>query len=136
MGELFYKILSVDDSESNRVLIEMYLEDHPYSVTCASNGYSALKYFENDVYDCILMDVEMPGINGFEVVEKIRTIESQRDTSETPVIFLTAHDLRQFKDDVEKIRHSKIFGKPLRRVDLLRAIEQFVSGKGVKSEDD
>jgi len=113
MGELFYKILSVDDSESNRVLIEMYLEDHPYSVTCALNGLGALKFFENDIYNCILMDIEMPGMNGFEVVKKMRSVETHRGTVETPVIFLTAHDRCRYINEVVKVSNSKLLTKPI-----------------------
>lgn len=113
MGDCFHKILLVDDSESNRVLIEMYLEDHPYSVACASNGLGALKFFENDIYDCILMDVEMPGMNWFEVVEKMRAIESQGGSSETSVIFLTAHGRCQYINEVVKVSNSKLLTKPI-----------------------
>lgn len=126
MGDCFHKILLVDDSESNRVLVELYLEDHPYSITCASNGIGALKCFEIDLYDCILMDVEMPGMNGFEVVEKMRAIESQRGCGETPVIFLTAHDRCQYVDKIRKVSSSRFLTKPIRRIDLLNNLHEII----------
>lgn len=129
MGDSFHKILLVDDSESNRVLVELYLEDHPYFITCASNGIGALKCFEIDLYDCILMDVEMPGMNGFEVVEKMRSVESQRGSSETPVIFLTAHDRCQCINEVVKVSNSKLLTKPIRRVDLLNNLHEMIEDR-------
>ena len=129
MGDCFHKILLVDDSESNRLLVELYLEDHPYSITCASNGIGALKFFEIDLYDCILMDVEMPGMNGFEVVEKMRAIESQRGSGETPVIFLTAHDRCQYINEVVKVSNSKLLTKPIRRVDLLNNLHEMIEDR-------
>ena len=128
MGSLFYKVLLVDDAESNRVVVELYLEDHPYAITNASDGCAALKCFENDLYDCILMDVEMPGMGEFEVVERMRAVESQRGTGETPVIFLTAHDRCRYVRELSKVSNSRFFTKPIRRVDLLKAMEMSISG--------
>lgn len=124
---VFHKILLVDDSESNRVLVELYLEDYPYTLVGASNGSLALDRFESNRFDCVLMDVQMPEMSGYEVVERMRMIEAQKGVKETPVIFLTALDLSLCKNETSKINNSRLLAKPVRRVDLLKNLQEMIS---------
>lgn len=84
MGELIYKILVVEDQKDIREVLQKYLLKEGYEVVLAKEGFEALEQFENQDIHLILLDVMMPGINGFEVLEEIRK------TSEVPVIMLTA----------------------------------------------
>ncbi|MGV3466918.1 MAG: response regulator [Heyndrickxia sp.] len=78
------RILVVDDEDRIRRLLKMYLERENYFIEEAEDGESALlKAIQND-YDCILLDLMMPGKNGIEVCKELRTVKS------TPVIMLTA----------------------------------------------
>ena len=78
------RILVVDDEERIRRLIKMYLEREDFVVEEAENGVEALeKALEND-YDCILLDIMMPEMDGIEVCEKLR------EEKNTPIIMLTA----------------------------------------------
>ncbi|MBS4173319.1 response regulator transcription factor [Bacillus sp. FJAT-49736] len=78
------RILVVDDEDRIRRLLKMYLERENYLIEEAEDGESALiKAIEND-YDCILLDLMMPGKNGIEVCKELRAVKS------TPVIMLTA----------------------------------------------
>ncbi len=78
------KILIVDDEERIRRLIKMYLERENYIVDEAENGESALEMALIDDYDCILLDLMMPGMDGIDVCKELRKEKS------TPVIMLTA----------------------------------------------
>src|ERR1044071_5163515 len=80
-------ILVVDDNEQNLALAQASLEEESYDVILARNGPDALREFEAKKPGCVLLDVRMPGMNGFEVCEQIRKLPGG---PETPVVFLTA----------------------------------------------
>src|SRR3989441_971357 len=81
------KVLAVDDQQQNLVALERMLESMPVELVKASSGEDALKRLLEDDFALILMDVQMPGLNGFETTALIR----QRDRSRhVPVVFLTA----------------------------------------------
>ncbi len=81
------RILAVDDIEINLRLLEMTLEALPLTIDSAQNGIDAIELAKNNEYAAILMDINMPVMNGFECVEKIRALPLHRLT---PVIFITA----------------------------------------------
>ncbi len=83
------KIMVVDDNVTNLNIARKALEDS-YEVVLLLNGPKALKVLEKNKPDLILLDVEMPDMNGFEVIEKIKAMGSPYD--EIPVIFVTAKD--------------------------------------------
>ena len=81
------RILVVDDVEINLCLLEMSLEALPVTIDRSLSGRGALEQAKENEYAVILMDINMPGMNGFECVEKIRALPLHRLT---PVIFITA----------------------------------------------
>lgn len=80
------KILIVDDNKLNLVIAKNVLKA-TYDVATVTGGKEAMAYFENDTCDLILLDIIMPVMDGFEVIEKLKESEKTRDI---PVIFLTA----------------------------------------------
>ena len=83
------KVLVVDDIAENRRILTQTLESEGYTVSAAPSGEVALKIVERDVPDLILLDLLMPGINGFETCRRLKALEITRDV---PVIFITAND--------------------------------------------
>lgn len=83
------KILVVDDSPDNVFLIKTILEEEGYEVNTAENGYSALKKLEELTFDLILLDLMMPGMDGYEVTKHIR---GNTEISFVPILLITAHD--------------------------------------------
>src|SRR5688572_21743057 len=81
------KVLVVDDNEANRDVARETLEDEGYEVVVATNGDEAIAAFERERPDCILLDVRMPGMDGFAVCSKVRSLPYGKDV---PVVFLTA----------------------------------------------
>ena len=78
-------ILAVDDEPVNLTLIRKALKDNPYfTILDATDGMSALEILKNTAVDLVLLDIEMPGLNGFKVIEKLRKF------SNVPVVFMTA----------------------------------------------
>ena len=86
------KILLVDDSRAIAMVMQARLESFGYEVKHAINGETALDYFQAESFDLILMDIEMPGMNGFEVTTRIRAQEGREPWAWTPIIFVTATD--------------------------------------------
>jgi putative two-component system response regulator len=85
-------ILIVDDEPAGRELLESILEPEGYHLTIAENGFQALEQARTIQPDVILLDIMMPGIDGFEVCRRIR---SEAQLAEIPILILTALDDRQ-----------------------------------------
>ncbi|MDP3639096.1 MAG: diguanylate cyclase [Azonexus sp.] len=86
------KILLVDDSKAVAMMTTARLESFGYEVTHAADGLSAIAQFQQNSFDLILMDIEMPGMNGFETTTRIRALEGHEPWAWTPIIFVTATD--------------------------------------------
>jgi signal transduction histidine kinase len=82
-------LLVVDDNEMNRDMLSRRLEREGYTVSLAEDGYQALDLIKANRYDLIVLDVMMPGLNGFEMLPMIR---QNRSIVELPVILATAKD--------------------------------------------
>lgn len=86
------KILLVDDSKAIAMMTGARLESFGYSVIHAIDGQTAINQFQQTAFDLILMDIEMPGLNGFETTTRIRQLEGDQAWAWTPIIFVTATD--------------------------------------------
>ena len=86
------RVLLAEDERSLREGIKLNLELEGYEVEEAENGSSALKKFEGQRFNLVILDVMMPEVNGFDVCEKIRLTDS-----DTPILFLTAKDTSKDK---------------------------------------
>ena len=80
-------VLVVDDNEQNRALARATLEQEDYEVVLAKNGEEGLRAFGERAPDCVLLDVRMPGMDGFETCRRMRSLPRGMDV---PIIFLTA----------------------------------------------
>ncbi|WP_415034827.1 diguanylate cyclase domain-containing protein [Azonexus sp.] len=86
------KILLVDDSRAIAMITTARLESFGHEVRHAINGPTAIDLFQKEDFDLILMDIEMPGMNGFETTTRIRSLEGHEQWAWTPIIFVTATD--------------------------------------------
>jgi CheY-like chemotaxis protein len=118
-------ILLVDDSEDNRLLIASYLKKSPHSIDVAENGAIALQKFTTGAYNLILMDMQMPVMDGYAATREIRKWEKQNSVAETPVVALTAYAL---KEDTQKSLDAGCnvhLTKPIKKGKLLDALAEF-----------
>ena len=116
------KILLVEDAENNRMLIRSYLKKTPFIVDEAENGQVALTKFQTGAYDVVLMDMQMPVMDGYTATREIRRWEKETGADPTPVLALTAH---VFKEDIEQSLNAGCnahLTKPIRKEALLAAI--------------
>lgn len=86
------KILLVEDSRATAMVTTARLESFGHEVAHAISGQVALDHFAQTPFDLILMDIEMPGMNGFETTTRIRALEGNEPWAWTPIIFVTATD--------------------------------------------
>jgi len=114
------RILVVDDNEQNRALVRAALEDEDYDLTLVADGAEAIAAFEAERPDCVLLDVRMPGMSGFEVCAKIRSLPQGTDT---PVVFLTAlRDVDTF-DAALRSGGDDFLTKPVRPTELVLRVQ-------------
>jgi osomolarity two-component system sensor histidine kinase NIK1 len=95
-GSVSYKILLAEDNLVNQKLATKILEKHGHKVVVVENGQEAVEAIQNDTYDVVLMDVQMPVMGGFEATGLIRDWEKKKYADaaiyfKTPIIALTAH---------------------------------------------
>ncbi len=124
-GQKPFRILLTEDNEINVLLVEAMLQDTDSTLEVASDGESALAMFRSGSYDLILMDVQMPGIDGHQTTREIRRIEAAENRRPVVVIALTAH---AFERDIQRSLEAGCnahLTKPVSRVSLLAAIRQF-----------
>jgi len=109
-------ILVVDDNEQNRALVQTTLEEEGHLVRVASGGEEALLAFDQDLPDCVLLDVRMPGTDGLTVC---RTIRTRAIGGDTPIVFLTAlRDVETF-DQALEAGGDDFLTKPVRPTELI-----------------
>ena len=117
-------ILLVEDNPDNRLLINAYLKSTPHTVEEAENGQIAVELFKKGKYDLILMDVQMPIMDGHEAVRAIRQWEQEKNARHTPVISLTAHAVKEEIDKCFEAGCDFYLSKPVKKSTLLQAIER------------
>ena len=86
------KILLVDDARSVVMVMTSRLASYGYDVVYAPNGKAAVDMFASSAPDLVLMDIEMPLMNGFEATNRIRAFEATQQWAWVPILFLTASD--------------------------------------------
>jgi two-component system sensor histidine kinase/response regulator len=124
-------VLVVDDNEANRLLAQGTLEDEGYRVILVTGGAAAVESFERNPPDCVLLDVRMPDMDGFEACKRIRALPVG---AETPIIFLTAlRDVDTF-DEALKAGGDDFLTKPVRPAELIARIQTALKLRGMRVE--
>ncbi|MEO5330673.1 MAG: response regulator [Magnetococcus sp. YQC-5] len=128
------KILMAEDSEDNRILIKAFLNKSPHQLEFAQNGQVAWEKFRQTKYDIILMDIQMPIMDGYAATRKIREREREKGLVPTPVIALTAHAMQEAATDAMEAGCDYYLTKPIAKKRLLEVLQQFArkgaSGNG------
>jgi CheY-like chemotaxis protein len=123
------RILLAEDSLVNQKLAAGLLEKLGHTVVVANHGREAIAAWESDDFDLVLMDVQMPEMDGFEATAAIRAKES-RTGSHVPIIAMTAHALKGDRERCLKAGMDDYVAKPIRAQQLFDTIETVVAGSG------
>lgn len=121
-------VLYVEDDQDIRALISSYFKHTLHKIDMAEDGKAAYDKFITGNYDIVLMDVEMPIMDGYTAVKNIRKWESDNGVNPTPIIMLTAHEVNELDKQIEA-QCNGFISKPIKKSVLLETIETYASHK-------
>jgi len=116
------RILLVDDSEDNRALVSAYLRHTPHTVALAEDGAAAVERFQEGGFDLVLMDMQMPVMDGCRATRAIRAWEASSGRPRTPILALSAYAFSEEKERSLDAGCDAHLTKPIRKQALLEAI--------------
>lgn len=126
-----HKILVIDDNAENRALAQATLEDEGFEPILAASGTEGIRAFEQSSPDCILLDVRMPDLDGFQVCSRIRAMPGGADV---PIVFLTAlRDVDTF-DQALRVGGDDFLTKPVRPTELLVRVQAALKLRRMSAE--
>lgn len=120
----FYKILVVEDNKINQIVTKKILEGNNFKCQIIDDGYAAINLLESETFDVVLMDINMPIINGFETTKLIR-----KKGMTIPVIALTAFDKEEITEEALASGMNDIIIKPFEPVKLFQIITNIINKK-------
>lgn len=118
------KLLVVDDNRMNRSVLTILLEKLGYHVLTADNGLNAIDLLKENEFDVVLMDIQMPEMNGYEATMAIRNMEES--FRNIPIIALTANALHEAKDDAMNAGMNDVITKPFVVSTLSETIKKYL----------
>ncbi|GAA4054437.1 ATP-binding protein [Flavobacterium chungnamense] len=122
----FYKILVVEDNKINQIVTKKILESNNFKSTILEDGYAAIELLDKENFDVILMDINMPIINGFDTTKLIR-----KKGVITPIIALTAFDKQEITEQALSSGMNDIIIKPFEQAKLFQVINSLVIKKNI-----
>jgi PAS domain S-box-containing protein len=122
------RVLIAEDHAINRLLARRLLEKHGHSVTLAENGMEALAAIRRERPELVLMDLQMPLMDGLQAIREVRR-EEQTTGLHLPVIALTAHAMKGDRERCLDAGADEYLTKPIRTAELFAALERMNTGK-------
>ncbi|BCS88273.1 ATP-binding protein [Pseudodesulfovibrio sediminis] len=127
-------ILMFEDSNYNAFVIQTYLKDTSCSITVVENGRDGVEAFKNGTWDLVLMDIQMPIMNGYEATRTIREWEQKNGVAQVPIIAMTAYTLNEEAKQCLSAGANHHLPKPVKKSALFDAIRRF-AGTTPSSEE-
>lgn len=127
------RVLLVEDNAVNRTLAQRLLQKRGFTVTIAIDGKEAIAAMENAEFNLVLMDIQMPEMDGFEATAEIRKRE-QLTGRRTPIVALTAHALKEDRARCLAAGMDGYVTKPIQPADLFAAIRKVLQGSAALEE--
>ena len=118
------RILLVEDFADNRMLVQSYLKETRYQIDIAENGEIAVEKCMSGQYDLVLMDMQIPVMDGYTATERIRKWEVENGVRPTPIIALTANALKEDAQRSLDAGCTAHLTKPIKKTPLLQAIDE------------
>jgi len=123
-----YKILLAEDVDINREIVEVLVEPTLLEMDCAENGAKAVEMFDAapDKYDLILMDVQMPEMDGYEATRRIRSMSHERAKT-IPIVAMTANVFREDIDNCLEAGMVDHIGKPIEIEEFINTLQKYLT---------
>jgi two-component system, sensor histidine kinase and response regulator len=123
------KILLVEDNPVNQRVAQRTLQNMAAEVTIANNGAEALERIAACTFDAVLMDCQMPVMDGFTATRRIRELESSRGAKRLPIIALTANVMSEDRENCIAAGMDAHLGKPIEPAQLIEALSRFLKAR-------
>nr|WP_275531628.1 response regulator [Magnetofaba australis] len=117
------RILIAEDSEDNILLLKAYLKRSAHRIIFARDGREAVYEFERAPFDLVLMDVQMPRMDGYDATRAMRAIERQRNEREIPIFALSAHASKEAHKNSHEAGCDGHLTKPIKKARLLELFD-------------
>jgi CheY-like chemotaxis protein len=118
------RILVAEDSPDNRLLVQLYLKGSSHALTFVEDGEAAVKQFRTGGFDLILMDIQMPVMDGLSATRAMRLVERECGLTSIPIVALTANARPEDMKASREAGCDAHLSKPISRQRLLAAIEE------------
>jgi CheY-like chemotaxis protein/HPt (histidine-containing phosphotransfer) domain-containing protein len=120
------RVLLVEDNPTNQLVTLSILSKHGFQTDVVSNGLEAVTTLERSPYDLVLMDVQMPEMDGLEATRRIREAESSSTDRDVPIIAMTAHAMKGDRERCLAAGMNEYLAKPFSPQSLLEVIERLL----------
>jgi len=127
MTQKSLKILLAEDNRVNQLYIKTVLQKSNHQVSLSDDGAQAVRMFKEDTFDLVLMDIQMPELDGYEAAAQIRAYEDENQLVSTPIIALTAYSDSDQNPRAEAARFDGHLLKPINHQALRKALEELSS---------
>jgi CheY-like chemotaxis protein len=122
-------LLLAEDAEDSQLLVTALLKESGCDLLIVNNGQEAVRIATSESFDLILMDMQMPVMDGFNATRRIRQLEDERGGRRTPIVALTAHTMSDDYDRIIAAGCDYYIGKPVHKDELLKLIARVASGE-------
>ena len=121
------KILLIEDNLLNQKVVMYNLAKINYNIVAVTNGHDAIEKIKDNSFDLVLMDIMLPGMNGFEITAEIRKFEKESAVnSAIPIIALTANTLNNDRDKCIDAGMNDYLPKPFTAVELINIVKKYI----------
>lgn len=123
-----YSILVAEDNKVNQKLITTILSKQGYDFKLVENGEGAWELFQQERFDLVLMDCQMPIMDGLEATQKIRSYEDIKGLAKTPIIAITANGAHGYRDVCLQVGMDDYVAKPFKIEELISTMTNWLKG--------
>ncbi|MBF0132551.1 MAG: response regulator [Magnetococcales bacterium] len=121
------RILLAEDTEENAIVVRAFLKSTPHQLDVVEDGVQAVARIQSGNYDLLLLDIEMPIMDGFTAARAIRKWEKEQSLKPIPIVALTAHAFQEVSDKAIEAGCDAHITKPVRKKRLLETIHHFAA---------
>lgn len=129
------KVLVAEDNKANQELIKYILEAHGVNFIVKNNGLDAFNTFKLDSYDLILTDINMPIMDGIDLLKNIREYEKKNNQKKTPIVAITANSLKDDKQKYLELGMDYYLSKPINNNELKDILKKQIFSKKIISNN-
>jgi CheY-like chemotaxis protein/two-component sensor histidine kinase len=122
------RVLVVDDDVISRTIVSHVLARRALDVVCVSDGLAAIRAASQSRYDLILMDLQMPGMDGFQTAHRLRELPGHRDT---PILAVTANCSSDYRDLCIEHGMQGFLSKPVQSSELVHTVERYLAATAI-----